>query len=641
MSECTNIVTNSAISGLGVRLSLYLQTLITVIFIRLSPENATPSWWAMSTTSIGLAVASFVTGAQRSISLVDGIISSYLLVLPLTAAIYAEVRLIERKLAVSPLLVIAGFIRGALMSAFGLWIWGSSPTFGSIPECNDSINIFVFRQIRATSAPARGIGLAFWGACTLFLCFGNLQRYDTLIAAVKALFSKLEAAAFRLPRNNGPENKIAQSSGYIEFSLVISRIIQRLIPEWTRQPWSWSHQVAVERAPTRDFHAPGVMFSQNILDSSMGQVLQGLFFVPTVVVFVVILVLIELELTVGNKNIQQDLAFGFDQILPLSLTIVPVLSLLDWYSRPVNSQLSKLRSVRLTIKGMNGQMRRENGELRECFILVSIEQTNQLFTTLTAPPKDPRWNKSFDISVSVLSNVLIEIFDFIDGQATSCGYAVITPLYQYDLLKSEERIIQVPIRMKGHLDTHHLEVGLTLDPTEPAHDAYVTGTIRNRSGYSTRLTTYYAFDCPPSVPLFTAVYRLESVTEHFTLPGLNQASVLSSTAYVYWLSSLFGTICLERSPEKLPDRVRLGTGASLQPFSLKLADELKYTWLPGGNLVFPPTTGQEWIDAFIARFQPMRIFRSIGQNYMITFSSYGGGGGGLVKTEMVPAVQSV
>ncbi|KAJ7903054.1 hypothetical protein B0H13DRAFT_1882311 [Mycena leptocephala] len=605
MSGC-NIVTNADISGLGVRISLYLQSLITIIFIRLSPGNATTSWWVMSTTSIGLAVASFATGAKRSISLVDGIIASHLLLLPLTAATYSEFRLIERRLAVSPLLVIIGFIRGALISVFGLWIWGSSPSFGSIPECNDLINLFVFRPIRATSATARGIGLAFWGAYTLVFCVGNLQRSDTLIAAIQALFSKLEAAAFRLPRKTGPGNKIVQNSGYIGVSVAIHPIIQWLISRWTQQKqWNWSQQAVLERRPTRDFHAP------------------------------------ELDLTAGNKNIQQDFAFGFSQILPLSLTILPVLSLLDWYSRPVEGQLSKFRSVRLAIKGMRGQMTRESGALRDCFVLVSIEETNQLFTTLVAPhAEEPRWNESFDISVSELSNVLIEIFDTLtDGEATCCGYAVITPLHisGYDLLNASGEISTwVPIRMNGSFGTPTLEIGLILDPTGPALDALMAESIRNRSGTTTRLTTYHTFSFPPIIPVFTCVYRIESVTEHFILSKNHAADVSpppashSSPAYAYWVSTFFGTICVESSPKRLPDRVSLGTSASIWSFSVDFEEGMKRAWLPDGSLELPFRTGHDWANAFFADICPVKIFRSGRENHMISITRFGVG---IVKTE--------
>jgi hypothetical protein len=151
----------------------------------------------MTTTTIGLSLASIITGATRTINLLDGIISSYLLTLPLILAAFATA---SHGSGVTPIMVFAGLLRDTLASAFGLWLWATSPGFGNNPHCNDQVNfVFFGARLRATSPAARAIGLLFWATIYFLVLINIISHHKTLYFAIRSLFSREEGTTLRLP----------------------------------------------------------------------------------------------------------------------------------------------------------------------------------------------------------------------------------------------------------------------------------------------------------------------------------------------------------------------------------------------------------------------------------------------------------
>lgn len=268
----------------------------------------------MTTTAMGLAIAAITTGAVRSISLLDAMISSYLLVLPLITATYAMARLTEYQRITSPLLVIVDTVRLLLTTAFGVWMWATAPHFGKQPACNNLI-FFVFfgAKLRATSVAARTIGLIFWTSSGALFLFHRISSMDTFFLSIKALFSTLAAKAFRLPRRTGPADQVRRFSSRIDISIAFGLRVPLLLdyPVFT---WDWGAEFKETKRPTREFHSPDLIMPREILDSQVGPVIRWIFLAIALLSFAFVLIMVELALYVDNPGIMLDKSFGFGQV---------------------------------------------------------------------------------------------------------------------------------------------------------------------------------------------------------------------------------------------------------------------------------------------------------------------------------------
>jgi hypothetical protein len=286
----------------------------TVVLVAVSPESAKPAWWTMTTTAMGLAIASFATGALRSISLLDAVVVSYLLVLPLITTAYAIARLTENQRVVSPLLVVVDTVRFLLTSAFGLWIWASAPHFGSQPECNSATN-FVLLGIRmsATSVAARAIGLTFWASYLFIFLIRCALQLDTLVLSLLASFSMSAAGAFRRPRRQAPADKVIRSS--VRLDLTVSFGFNILFWNYPVRELRWAAAKIATKRPTLDFHSPPSNFlPAELMDSPAGAIVQRIFLAIALSVVAFVVIMTELELSIGNRQISRDASFGFGQV---------------------------------------------------------------------------------------------------------------------------------------------------------------------------------------------------------------------------------------------------------------------------------------------------------------------------------------
>ena len=65
------------LSGPGVRIALYLQSLLSIVLIRYSPADAPGAYWCMTSTALSLVISAIITSIHRSISLLDAIVVVY------------------------------------------------------------------------------------------------------------------------------------------------------------------------------------------------------------------------------------------------------------------------------------------------------------------------------------------------------------------------------------------------------------------------------------------------------------------------------------------------------------------------------------------------------------------------------------
>jgi hypothetical protein len=208
------IYRNPDVSGKGVRIALYVQSILTVVLVRVSPEDAASAYWSMSSTAIALICTTFITGAgsesSRSISLLDAIIVVYLLSLPILASTFGISRLIldSHRLA-SPILILTNWARSALTYAFALYVWATAPTFGVAIQCNPSTRFIFFGASLPATGSGRTLNLVVWGIGGGFFAIRllRLSTLDTLWICVRALFSETARNRLLRPRRPPPSNE--------------------------------------------------------------------------------------------------------------------------------------------------------------------------------------------------------------------------------------------------------------------------------------------------------------------------------------------------------------------------------------------------------------------------------------------------
>jgi hypothetical protein len=271
----------------------------------------------MTTTAIGLALASITTGATRTINVLDGIISSYLLALPLIIAAFATVRSASHRSGATPIMVIAGLLRDALAAAFGLWLWATSPRFGKNPECNNQVNfVFFGARLRATSPAARAIGLLFWATICLFVLIDVISHHKTVYFAIRSLFSREEATTLRLPLRTVPFSSFSRWKYSTEAYLCLGCNFLGLF-EYTILRWTVSSSVAGVLRPMTQFHGTYSIIPADLVQRIVPQVIRTLSLSLALLSWAFIMIMTELELSIVSKTTSVDNTFGFGQVFAI------------------------------------------------------------------------------------------------------------------------------------------------------------------------------------------------------------------------------------------------------------------------------------------------------------------------------------
>ncbi|KAJ7161429.1 hypothetical protein C8R43DRAFT_335009 [Mycena crocata] len=164
--NCVNYATiNPDISGIGVRVSFYLQTFLLVLLVDRSWQDAPTALWTFIATSFGLTIATIVQHQSDSeLTLFQALQVSNLVWLAnfgtfVALASYSRQKAASRGEANirvgSDYNVKFGAMSQTLFSmALTIYLWSNADTFGSMPECSHLINYLVF----AIKVPALGAG---------------------------------------------------------------------------------------------------------------------------------------------------------------------------------------------------------------------------------------------------------------------------------------------------------------------------------------------------------------------------------------------------------------------------------------------------------------------------------------------------
>ncbi|KAJ3511415.1 hypothetical protein NLJ89_g4119 [Agrocybe chaxingu] len=430
---CAGISSNPDISGPGVRIALYLQSLLSVILVRVSPKDAPGAYWSMTSTAISLIISSVITSAQRKISLLDAIVVVYVLLLPVLTSAFGLSEMLEpsqRKssthLVHSPLLIIANWMRSALTYAFALYVWISAPTLGSgPPECNEATRLIFFGASLPALGSGRFLSLAVWGVATVLFVKRTIKGSMTISIAFRALFSDTASQALLQPKER-PKNEVLQECvTVVDFAtgdttdtsrfLQPRQIFYGIIKGVTDRILSW-----VPSGTDRWYRLYGRTALISLLASCA-------------------IIMTELELLLNKL-----------EILPLLLTISPLLSLYESIlSRSSTGPTTETRLIRFYIRRAKGLQRprtefdaylpeiidRLPEVLRKAqtpspFAVITIDEREMYTSRAEESTCDPEWDESFDVRVGNLSTIVIRVFDHkcVDlGLPGFIGFATLLP----------------------------------------------------------------------------------------------------------------------------------------------------------------------------------------------------------------------
>jgi hypothetical protein len=136
--------TNADISGIGTRVSIYLQALMDLILtvIAFKPEHLGIAVRTSLITATALIVSAFVQHNSYGLSLFDAIVIGQLITIKIAG-------ILRYPQTISTYISFAVFV--SMTVAFQFWVWSHVDTFGSQPQCND-FTVFVFfgHNVRAT-----------------------------------------------------------------------------------------------------------------------------------------------------------------------------------------------------------------------------------------------------------------------------------------------------------------------------------------------------------------------------------------------------------------------------------------------------------------------------------------------------------
>lgn len=168
-SQCPGIPDNTDLTGIGIRVSFYIQVLMAHFIAYLPDSETDASYWTMTTTAVALFISGLVLNSAQNLSLFHGILISFLLSLHAGAAFNSVTSAsFHHKPQDEPselahqhfLARFKEIPSAALATAFGFVIWRNPASFGAPSECNDEIVIALLWWKVSALSVGRGIGLA-------------------------------------------------------------------------------------------------------------------------------------------------------------------------------------------------------------------------------------------------------------------------------------------------------------------------------------------------------------------------------------------------------------------------------------------------------------------------------------------------
>jgi hypothetical protein len=229
------MTTNTDISGIGTRVSIYLQALmdLTLTVIAFKPEHLGIAVRTSLITATALIVSAFVQHhSAYGLSLFDAIIIGQLITIKIAG-------ILRYPQSISTYISFAVFV--SMTVSFQFWVWSHVDTFGSQPLCND-FTVFVFfgHSVRATVTWLKIITII----AASFAAVAALQSVFMLIHIMLTLKEYLKRNKEANEVSLGPVN-FGQLGTIIYLIVTTEQIVDRNnVPESASQ-WSFGQTLSM------------------------------------------------------------------------------------------------------------------------------------------------------------------------------------------------------------------------------------------------------------------------------------------------------------------------------------------------------------------------------------------------------------
>jgi hypothetical protein len=324
----------------------------------------------------------------------------------------------------------------------------------------------------------------------------------------------------------------------------------------------------------------------------------------------------------------------------VALVIAPVLSLADWWYEPVPSASTPTYRVRMTVRQLLNVPRDPDGAASDYFVAIYVKDRDVKFATevqtLQNQTSDLVWDESFDLAITQLSSVLIEVYDLREvrnGVNIPRWHAVVLPLSDplHDLLNSDGGTLQSSAHLRSpngqFINNMMLHFSLALNPTDPIpylqNNSLLPASPRN----ITRYTTYITWRFPPLISILSVEYMLQTETQNYAQPSNpGEALPLASakwastgstvSMYAYGFSREFSPTVL---PPSIPRRFQSVRQFSTALKNCPIYDGMISSWLPDAQTVGLEQANLRSAYALFLRMLPLRYHLS-GRGHAVVFS---------------------
>ncbi|KAJ7624287.1 hypothetical protein DFH06DRAFT_1445958 [Mycena polygramma] len=151
MSSCAHTL-NPDISGIGVRISYYLQTFfLGCLSVRSgSVDEITGALYTLIATNTAMSVTGLILGlkADPEITFQDAVVVVYLLSMG-WGTVLASLAFCNRLSDETKVLQLVSVIQGYVILVFAFAVLATAPSFGQVPQCNHEAVAVIFRPFSA------------------------------------------------------------------------------------------------------------------------------------------------------------------------------------------------------------------------------------------------------------------------------------------------------------------------------------------------------------------------------------------------------------------------------------------------------------------------------------------------------------
>ncbi|KAJ7261941.1 hypothetical protein C8J57DRAFT_1335838 [Mycena rebaudengoi] len=300
MSSCVHAL-NSDISGIGVRISYYLQTLLLAcLSVRSgSVDEISGALYTLMATNTAMAVTGLILGLKPNpeITFEDAVIMVYLLSMG-WITVLASLAFCNRLSDKTKILQLVSVIQGYVILAFAFAVLATAPSFGQSPQCNHEAVAVIFRPFAALQQ-GRVLG---WCLVSLMLMgYTAMTVWDYLAPLLE-------------PQERENSENVVESR-----------------PPIRQEPFSTSDFVLSAPANTTTLQRPASVYEETpaLVDENL---LTMLLFILIVWAFFVL----NIELVIHWYQPSPDNSvpnWQFGQILPLFLTLLPFIQMSSAFNR--------------------------------------------------------------------------------------------------------------------------------------------------------------------------------------------------------------------------------------------------------------------------------------------------------------------